>query len=215
MSTFRSLRVGFLASVVLASTSSAGCETMNHTERGATIGGALGTAAGLGVGAATGNPRTGALIGGLAGGGVGAIVGSEKDDKERKEREVIHANAVAGAQAQAQQQRMGLSDVMHMAGQGHDDTVIINQIRTTGSTFQLTSGDLDMLKNNGVSARVIAEMQNARPTSPLSTRVIVREPQPTTVIVQEPVYPGPVFVGPYCAPRPPVMLVGGYIQHRH
>jgi hypothetical protein len=79
----------------------------------------------------------------------------------------------------------------------------------------LTSGDLDMLKNNGVSPTVIAEMQNARPASPLATRVIVRDPQPTTVIVQEPVYPGPVIVRPYCAPRPPVMFVGGYVHHRH
>ncbi|HVL14251.1 MAG TPA: glycine zipper domain-containing protein [Gemmata sp.] len=212
MRTCRGLRVGVLGSVLFGSLGSVGCESMNHTERGAAIGGALGTAAGLGIGAATGNPRTGAVIGGLGGAGVGALVGGEKDEKARKEREVIHANAVANAQAQAQ--RMGLSDVMHMAREGHADQVIINQIRSTGSTFQLTSGDLDMLKNNGVSPTVISEMQNARPASPLSTRVIVRDPQPTTVIYQEP--PPVVFVPrPYCPPRPPVMVVGGYIHHRH
>ena len=146
------------------------------------------------------------MVGGLAGAGIGGLAGSEKDDKERRDREVINANAVASAQAQAQQQRMGISDVMHMAQQGHDDTVIINQIRTTGSTVQLAPSDLDMLKNNGVSARVIAEMQNARPAAP--SRVVIRDPQPTAVIYQEPApvvfvprphyyAPGPVFVGGY------------------
>ena len=215
MRTDRVLRVSLLASLVLGGLSSTGCSSMNHTEKGAAIGGALGTGLGLGIGAATGNPKTGALIGGLAGGGLGAIAGSEKDDQERRERDVINANAVAGAQAQAQQRRMGLSDVMDMAQKGHDDAVIINQIKTTGSTFQLTPSDLDMLKTNGVSSRVIAEMQNARAVSPIAGRVIVREPQPTTVIVQEPYYPGPVIVRPYCHPPRPVVYVGGHFHHRH
>jgi hypothetical protein len=187
---------------------------MNHTERGVLAGGALGTAAGLGVGALAGAPKTGAFIGGLGGAGLGAIAGGHKDDKERREREVIHANAVATAEAQAQQSRMGISDVMHMTREGHDDQVIINQIRSTGSTFQLVPTDLDMLKNNGVSPRVIAEMQSARPVSG-GPRVYVREPRPTTVIVQEPVYPGPVYVRPYCYHPRPVVYVGGHFHHRH
>jgi hypothetical protein len=81
----------------------------------------------------------------------------------------------------------------------------------------LSPADLDFLKNNGVSGRVIAEMQNARPQSPLATRVVVRDPQPVTaVIYQEPAYPPPVFVVPhrhYCAPRP-VIYAGGVIPIR-
>jgi hypothetical protein len=215
MRTDRALRASILTALVFGGLGSTGCSSMNHTEKGAAIGGALGTAAGLGIGAATGSPKTGALIGGLAGGGLGAIAGGHKDEKDRRERDVIHANAVATADAQAQQRRMGLSDVMDMAQKGHDDTVIINQIKSTGSTFQLTPSDLDMLKQNGVSSRVIAEMQNARPVSPITGRVIVREPQPTTVIVQEPYYHGPVIVRPYCPPPRPVVYVGGYFHHRH
>ena len=216
MRTNRVLRTSVLALVVCGSLGSVGCESMNHTEKGAAIGGALGTATGLGLGALTGSPRTGAVIGGLAGAGIGGLAGSEKDDKERHERDVINANAVATAQAQAQQQRLGVADIMHMAQQGHDDTVIINQIRTTNSTFQLAPSDLDMLKNNGVSARVIAEMQNARPAA--GSNVVVRGPQPsTTVIYQDPVvYPAPVYVRPYPyywgPPRPPVVFVGGYYR---
>jgi hypothetical protein len=212
MRTNRVLRLAVIAMLGPASLGSVGCGTMNHAERGATIGGMLGTATGLGIGAATGNPKTGALIGGLAGGGIGALAGSEKDAQERRDREVIHAEAVATAQAQAEAQRMGVSDVMQLTQGGHSDEVIINQIRNTGSTFQLSGGDLDMLKHNGVSSAVIAEMQNARPASP--ARVIVREPRPRTVIVHEPVYTPPVIVRPYCVhPQPrPVMLVGGHMH---
>ena len=87
-------------------------------------------------------------------------VGNDIDKQERREKDFQQAQALAAAQVQ--QQRLGLTDVVHMAQQGHDDQVIINQIRSSGSTFQLAPSDLDYLKNNGVSARVIAEMQAAR-----------------------------------------------------
>ena len=169
-----------------------------------------GRGAGLAVGAATGNPRTGAAVGGLLGAGTGALVGNDVDRQERRDREI--QQAVATADAQAQQQRMGLTDVVHLAQQGHDDQVIINQIRSSGSTFQLAASDLDYLKNSGVSARVIAEMQAAR--SPLATRVV--SPRTTTVIY-EPVYaPPPVFIGPaYCRPRPHIFIGGHFHPHCH
>jgi hypothetical protein len=177
--------LGNLIAIALGST---GCEHMNNTEKGAGIGGALGAGAGLAVGAATGNPRTGAAVGGLLGAGTGALIGNDVDHQERRDQN--YQQAVATAQAQAQQQRMGLTDVVHMAQQGHDDQVIINQIRTSGSTFQLASSDLDYLKNSGVSARVIAEMQAARPVG----RVV--GPANTTVIYEQPLYPPPVYVRP-------------------
>lgn len=199
----RALRAGVLVAAV-GGLGATGCESMNNTEKGALAGGALGTAAGLGVGALTNNPKTGAVIGGLAGAAIGGMAGADKDDRQQQAREVQQAQAIATAQAQ---QRMGLTDVIHMAQQGHDDQVIINQIRATGSTFQLTASDLDFLKNNSVSARVIAEMQTRRPTVAVApTRVVVRE-APTTVIYQEPVFGPPVYVGP---PRP--VIYGGYYR---
>jgi len=204
----RFIRVGVFASLVALGFGSTGCEHMNNTEKGAGIGGALGAGAGLAIGAATGNPRTGAAVGGLLGAGTGALVGNDVDRQEKRDHD--YQQAVATAQAQAQQQRMGLTDVVHMVQQGHDDQVIINQIRSTGSTFQLAASDLDYLKNSGVSARVIAEMQAARPVSPLASRV-VGPPGPTTVIYEQP-YPSPVYIRPvYCAPGP--VFVGGY-YHR-
>lgn len=212
MRTGRVLRVGGLAAFLIAGLGSVGCEHMNNTEKGAGIGGALGTAAGLGIGAATGNPRTGAVIGGLAGAGVGALVGNEKDEKERRDREIMQAQATATAQAQAQQQRMGMFDVIHMAQGGHDDQVIINQIRTTGSTFQLTPSDLDNLKAQGVSPAVITAMQTARPANPFPARTVS---QPTTVIYEQPVYPAPVVVRPMYMPPPRPMMVVGGCYHWH
>jgi hypothetical protein len=201
-----------VAAVLMASAfAGSGCEHMNNTEKGAGIGGALGAGAGLLAGAATGNPRTGAAVGGLLGAGTGALIGNQTDRDERRDREVQQAIATT----QVQQQRMGLTDVVHMAQQGHDDQVIINQIRATGSSFQLATSDLDWLKNSGVSSRVLAEMQT-RPASPLATTRVVAPP--TTVIYEQPYYaPPPVVVRPMYVgpPRPPVVLVGGYVHHHH
>ncbi|AMV28302.1 hypothetical protein VT84_28120 [Gemmata sp. SH-PL17] len=188
-------RLGALAVFAFAA-AGAGCASMNNTEKGAIGGGVVGTALGTAVGAATGHTGAGAVIGGLAGTATGALVGNDIDKQERRDRDINQAAALAAAQQQ--QQRMGMFDVIRLAQGGHDDTVIINQIRTTGSTFQLTASDLDELKRAGVSSRVIAEMQAARPAP---TRVIVRD-APSVVYDSGPVYvrPAPVVVvGP---PRP-------------
>jgi hypothetical protein len=70
--------------------------------------------------------------------------------------------------------------------------VIINQIRTTGSTYQLSTEDLKQLRANGVSDNVIKEMQNRHPNAYRRPRYVVGPPGP------------PVFV----APPPPVYIVG-------
>lgn len=188
-------------------TTSAGCQTATGT--GAGIGGALGTAAGLGIGAATGNPKTGAMIGGLAGAGTGALIGSGIDQKKEQEQRQIQLAQAQAVSAQAQQARMGITDVAQMAQKGFGDEVIINQIDTTGSTFQLSPADLDYLKANGVSDHVLVKMQNSRPRpmimQPAPRPVVVRQ-QPTVIYEQ----PAPVYVVGPPRPRPGVMFVGGY-----
>jgi hypothetical protein len=174
---------------------------MNNTERGAVGGAAIGTGAGAVIGAAAAhNPLAGAAIGAVTGTAIGALAGNEADKEDNRRRDV--AQAAALADAQYQQQRMGISDVIRMTKEGHNPQIIINQIRTTRSTFDLTLSDLDMLKANGVSDSVIAEMQAARAAPP---GVVVR--QPRTVIYES----GPVYVPPpyYYRPRP-VVFVGGY-----
>jgi hypothetical protein len=179
-----------------------GCASMNGTERGAVGGGVVGAAAGTAIGAATGRPLLGAALGGAAGTATGALLGNESDKRDAREREI------ALAEAREQQQRMGIADVIALAQAGHSDQVIINQIRSTRSTFQLAGSDLDMLKNAGVSQPVIAEMQAARAAPP---RVIVREPRPTVIYES-----GPVFVRPapyyYYGPPAPGLYVHGRIR---
>ncbi len=195
-------RLGMFVFVACAGLGS-GCASMNNTEKGAVGGAVVGTALGTAVGAATGRPGAGAVIGGLAGTAGGALLGNGVDKEEKRDRDI--AQAAALADAQAQQQRLGVFDVIRLAQEGQDDTVIINQIRRTGSTFDLTTSDLSELKRAGVSARVIAEMQTARPVV-RPARVVVREPAP---IVYD---SGPVYVRPT-----PVIVVGPrpYYHHPH
>ena len=190
-------RFGLLALLATATAAGSGCATMNNTERGATVGGLGGAAVGTLAGAATGRPVLGAFAGAAAGTAAGALVGNEVDKQERRDKDATHA--IQLAEAQAAQRRIGVADVISMSQAGQNDTIIINQIRNTRSTFDLTLTDLDMLKNAGVSTRVIAEMQASRAPS----RVVVRE-QPSTVIYETP----PAVVVRPVPPPPPVVVVG-------
>ena len=99
-----------------------------------------------------------------------------------------------------------MTDVIHMTPKA--TTIRSYQSDSNhGSLIQLASSDLDYLKQNGVSSRVIAEMQAARGPSPLATRVV--GPPSTTVIYEQPYYPPPVYVGPVYGPPRPVIWVGG------
>jgi hypothetical protein len=64
------------------------------------------------------------------------------------------------------------------------DDVIISQIRTTGSVFQLSTNDIVWLKTSGVSDPVVQEMQAS------ATRY------PRRVYTAVPVYAEPVYVEP-------------------
>jgi phage tail tape-measure protein len=197
MRTGKLLRLGILGSLVAAGLSSTGCSSMNNTEKGAAIGAGTGAVLGTAVGAATGRPLVGAAIGTAAGTAGGALIGNDVDKQEHRAKEYQQAQAVAAAQAQ--QQRLGVFDVIRLSQSGMEDQLIINQIRSTGSTFQLTTSDLESLKANGVSAAVIAEMQVARATTVIPGRY-VSPATGATVIYEQPVYPAPaVIVAP---PRP-------------
>jgi hypothetical protein len=192
-----------------------GCASMNNTEKGAAGGAVVGTAAGTAIGALTGRPLLGAGLGAAAGTATGALIGNQADKDEARHKDIVQAQQLANAQAaaQAQAQRMGIADVISLSQQKQSDQVIINQIRTTRSTFQLTLSDLEMLKNNGVSQAVIAEMQ-ASPPTPGAPPVVVAG-QPNTVIYESGgpavvVRPAPIYV----APRPYGYYYGGGYYYR-
>jgi hypothetical protein len=160
----------------------AGCASMNNTEGGALAGGALGAGTGAVVGGATGHPGVGAAIGAGVGALTGGLIGHGIDESEKKqEAQIAAANAAAAARA------LQLTDIVALAQQHVSDDIIIGQIRTTGSIYQLTAQQIIWLREQGVSEAVIAEMQAT--ANRLPYRVYTERP----VVVYEP--PPPVSVG--------------------
>ena len=78
---------------------SAGCKTMNKTQKGAVIGTAGGAAAGAVIGKAAGNTGLGAIIGATAGGVTGAVIGRKMDKQaEEIKKEIPDAEVVRVAE---------------------------------------------------------------------------------------------------------------------
>lgn len=170
-----------------------GCRNMSHTDRGVLAGGGLGAATGAIISSATGNSKAaGAVIGGALGAVAGGIAGDSLDESERRtDTRIAQAEArISTANTPPPRGPLSVQDIVQMTIHGVTDTTIINQIRSTGSRYQLSADDIVYLTNNGVSQRVIQEMQ----------RTAVAAPRPVVVpqrVVYEPV---PV----YAPPRPRV-----------
>jgi hypothetical protein len=154
-----------------------GCSGMSNTEGGLLGGGLLG--AGVGALATRGNPA-GALIGGVAGAMIGGVAGSAQDARQDRR---AYAQAQANAVAVATRNQMTINDVVQLSQSRTSDELIIGQMNSTNSVFSLTTDDLRYLQDQGVSQRVIAEMQ--------ARRNLVVVPAPRTVVVADPYYPGP------------------------
>jgi len=180
-----------------------GCSTMSNTGKGALAGGAIGAGTGALIGqAAGGKAGPGAVIGGAIGALTGGAIGNEED---RREREVLHDRVhQAEAQAAATRNHLGIADVMQLAKDGQSDDIIINQIRTTGSTYDLSTEDLRMLRANGVSDTVIKEMQHHRPNAYRRPRYVAGPPP----VIYGP--PPPVYIVAPPPPPPPVAFGVGF-----
>jgi hypothetical protein len=179
-------RVLTVAGVLAVLPFGAGCSSMSHTGQGALAGGGIGAVTGAIVDRATGGKGgTGAIVGGAAGALIGGAIGNEHDQKEK---------AAAQAQAYAAAHPpVTVQDVIRLTQDRMPEDVIINQIRSTNSVYQLSTEDIETLNASGVSAGVIKEMQNRRADAP-RVRYVAGPP------------PGPVYVvGP---PPPPVYVVG-------
>ena len=172
--------------VVLILPGVGGCNSPYHADRGALGGGLLGAGLGAIVGDAVGNAGAGTAIGAGMGALTGAAIGQGMDEVEAKNRAMIERqlgrSVVAGA--------VTIAEVVAMSNAGVDDTLIVNHIRAHGMASPLGSRDLISLKEQGVSTPVIEAMQ-APPPRP----VVVREPAPTPVIVEQYHY-GPPYWGP-------------------
>lgn len=179
---------GLLAAAAL----NVGCAGMSKTAQGGAIGGGLGAGLGAAIGSASGKAGKGALIGGLAGTVVGGLAGNAEDQRDRRALEARADIAEAEAAQVTSARQLTVYDVARLSREGHSDAIIINQIRSTGSVYDLRADDLSYLKANGVSDGVVTSMQNA------SGRPVVVE-QPVHVVHPRPVVvapPRPVYVRP-------------------
>jgi len=185
-----------LASLVISSLITAGCQSPHRADRGALVGGLTGAGIGALVGDAVGKPVAGAALGAGVGAITGAAVGQSIDDIEARNRAEIEARLGRPVSASP----VGIRDVISMAQAGVDDEIIVNHIKSHGVNRSLQTEDLILLKSNGVSPRVITTMQTP-PTRP----VVVQQAAPRPVIVEEHYYHDP-----WHSPRPRVRF-----RHRH
>ena len=172
---------------------STGCRSPYHSDQGALFGGLLGAGTGAVVGSAVGNTGAGAAIGAGVGALTGAAVGNEIDEMEARNRAMI-------AQQLGRQVSPGavtIDDVIAMTNAGVNEELIATHIRNNGVVAPLQPNDLIRLQQEGVSTRAIAAMQ-ATP-QPQARTVVVEQPAPTPVIVEE--YHYAPYWGPrYCPP---------------
>lgn len=173
-----------------------GCATMTPTERGIGTGGLIGAGTGALIGKATGNAGAGALLGAGLGALTGGLIGNAVEESEAR------TEARLAAHAEPARGPLGLTDVAQMAQAQISDSVIISQIRATGSTFQLSPTDTIWLKQQGVSDAVIQEMlaSACRP--------------PRRIYTATPVYTRPIYIVEPCPPPPVVGIGFGYTYSR-
>ncbi|MDO8663156.1 MAG: hypothetical protein Q7K98_08085 [Candidatus Omnitrophota bacterium] len=123
-----------------------GCESMGpKTKTGAVAGGLIGATAGGIIGHQSGSGLGGAAIGGVVGALSGGLIGSAIDDSDKK---ALAVNS----------DYLTLTKIAEMGDQGVPDSVIINEIQRTHSTYRLNSEIISYLKQHKVSNRVIDYM---------------------------------------------------------
>jgi hypothetical protein len=173
----------WVGGAVLPALLACGCEGLSHSENGALAGGAIGAGTGAVVGHALGNTGVGALAGGAIGAVSGALIGNSVDKSEQREA------------AAAQARMVTLPQIAQMTQQSISDPVIIEQIRATGSVYQLTPNDIYWLKSQGVHDAVITEMQATATRYPARVYTAAPVYGDGGVYVVDPAPPPPVSVG--------------------
>jgi uncharacterized protein YcfJ len=137
---------------------SLGCNTTNNTGEGAVIGGLVGATAGGIIGHNDDrHGGEGAAIGAAAGALTGALIGSQI--KKQPVQQATQSNTAAQPGQTVNPNQISLQQVAGLAKQGVHEDVIIDKIRLSNSRYNLTSADIDYLKKEGVSQKVIDAMQ--------------------------------------------------------
>ena len=132
--------VAMLAMVAL------GCESTGENTKKGVIGGALvGSLAGGIIGHQSGHGIAGAAIGAGVGALAGGIIGDRIDARSKD-------------QIMTSGEKLGISDIIVLSKSGIGDDAIIDKIARTGSVYNLSVEEIEALRKEGVSARVINYM---------------------------------------------------------
>lgn len=126
------------------------CESRAGT--GALVGGGLGVGAGALIGGGQG-ALIGGAIGAIGGGLIGAILDSEDQQRLHNESRRTYDKVDRG-------ERLSVRDIISLHRAGIRDSKIIELIDKTGSTYRLTTFQIDKLRKAGVSETVINYMLN-------------------------------------------------------
>jgi uncharacterized protein YcfJ len=190
------------AAVVLS-----GCETPDgtpdRTGTGALAGGAIGIVSGALIGGR--HAGEGALIGGAVGAVAGGLIGHSMDQEEQ---ERLRAEAPETYTRVEQSQPLAVADVKAMSAAKVSDDIIISQIQSTHSVYQLSAADIIDLHNASVSEKVIQYMINSANTASASAPA----PAPAETVTQAPPPPPTEAVG--VAPGPGYTWVAGSWEWR-
>jgi outer membrane lipoprotein SlyB len=161
-----------------------GCDSMNNTEKGMVGGGLIGTGFGAVIGSLFHHAGLGAAAGAIAGTAAGGLAGSAQDHREDRQK----AQALETARVIASQQpNVTVQDVVKMTLEHQPTDIIMRQIETTNSTYNLTVEDISYMTQYGVSSQVIGFMQGRRRIAvapvvqPAVQRVYIYEPPPPPV----------------------------------
>lgn len=136
-----------------------GCQdAKSKAAEGAVVGGVLGAAAGGIIGHQGGHGGEGAGIGAAVGAVAGGLIGSQIE-KKPAQTTVPNQNPT---QETLQNQEVSVLQVIELSKQGTPDDVIIDKINKTNSKFKLSAEDINYLKKQGISQKVIDAMLGAK-----------------------------------------------------
>ncbi len=113
-----------------------------------------GTIAGAGAGSLIAGGQ-GALIGGAVGALGGGLIGAYLDDQDRKTMEKSSPRTIARMD---RGEPLTINDVIKLSQGGVDDNAIIQYIRDTGSSYNLSQSQIRRLQDAGIHQKVIDYM---------------------------------------------------------
>lgn len=151
-------RILGIIGVAVLTVSHVGCASSpNRAAEGSVIGGILGAGAGAIIGNQADDRDKGRTQGALIGGAIGALGGALAGSQVQKQPSGQQASAPG--QQSVNPNQITVAQILDLTRQGVHEDVIIDRIRLTNSKYSLSQADVDYLKQNNVSNKVLMEMQ--------------------------------------------------------